>query len=147
MTTALLLARDCIICWVNVWLAPVECAFDLIESELVRRGVELEAAEHPSRTPPDHPDWSSDMLNVIKVFDVMHVDPATGRSVWTGLTGHANGPQARRVHDRPKGDGLLPDRMARRARLSRCRTRAPASAPLGCLTMRRNHFVVRSRAP
>ena len=27
------------------------------------------------------------MLNVIEVFDVMHVDPATGRSVWTGLAG------------------------------------------------------------
>jgi len=27
------------------------------------------------------------MLNFIEVFDVIHVDPATGRSVWTGLTG------------------------------------------------------------
>ena len=45
MTTALLLARDCIIYWVNVWIAPVECAFDMIESELVRRGVDLEAVE------------------------------------------------------------------------------------------------------
>ncbi len=27
------------------------------------------------------------MLNVIRVYDAMHVDPATGRSVWTGLTG------------------------------------------------------------
>ena len=27
------------------------------------------------------------MLNVIKVFDVMQVDPATESSVWTGLTG------------------------------------------------------------
>ncbi|MDB5502864.1 MAG: hypothetical protein JWR89_2766 [Tardiphaga sp.] len=48
MTPALLLARDCIIYWVNVWLAPVEGAFDLIESELVRRGVELEVAKRPS---------------------------------------------------------------------------------------------------
>lgn len=48
MTSALLLARDGIICWVAVWLAPVECAFDMIESELVRRGVELDEAEHPS---------------------------------------------------------------------------------------------------
>jgi hypothetical protein len=47
MTPALLLSRDCIIYWVNVWLAPVECAFDMIESELVRRGVELEGVEHP----------------------------------------------------------------------------------------------------
>ncbi len=39
MTTALLIARDCIICWVNVWIAPVECVFDVIESELARRGV------------------------------------------------------------------------------------------------------------
>jgi len=41
MTPALRLARDCIIYWVNVWLAPVECAFDMIESELQRREVEL----------------------------------------------------------------------------------------------------------
>jgi hypothetical protein len=39
MTSALLLARDCIIYSVNVWLVPVECAFNMIESELVRRGV------------------------------------------------------------------------------------------------------------
>jgi len=41
MTPALLLVRDCIIYSVNVWLAPVECVFDMIESELVRRGIEL----------------------------------------------------------------------------------------------------------
>jgi hypothetical protein len=41
VTPALLLARDCIIWWVHVWLAPVEYAFDTIESELERRGVEL----------------------------------------------------------------------------------------------------------
>ena len=39
MTSALLLARDCIYS-VNVWLVPVELAFNLIESELVRRGVQ-----------------------------------------------------------------------------------------------------------
>ena len=27
------------------------------------------------------------MLNFIEVFDIMHVEPATGASVWTGLTG------------------------------------------------------------
>jgi hypothetical protein len=27
------------------------------------------------------------MLNFIEVFDAMHVEPATGASVWTGLTG------------------------------------------------------------
>ena len=48
MTTALLLARDCIIYSVNVWVAPVECAFDMIEAELVRRGVDLEAVEQPT---------------------------------------------------------------------------------------------------
>ncbi|WP_187436667.1 hypothetical protein [Bradyrhizobium rifense] len=48
MTPALLLARDCIIYWVNVWLAPVECMFDMIESELVRRGVALEGVGPPS---------------------------------------------------------------------------------------------------
>jgi hypothetical protein len=45
MTSALLLVRDCIIYSVNVWLVPVECAFDMIESELVRRGVDLDAVE------------------------------------------------------------------------------------------------------
>lgn len=48
MTPALLLTRDCIIYWVNVWVAPIECAFDMIESELVRRGVDLEAVEQPT---------------------------------------------------------------------------------------------------
>jgi hypothetical protein len=41
MTSALLLARDCIIYSVNIWLVPVECAVNIIESELVRRGVQL----------------------------------------------------------------------------------------------------------
>jgi hypothetical protein len=41
MTPALLLTRDCIISRAHVWLAPVEYAFDTIESELERRGVEL----------------------------------------------------------------------------------------------------------
>ena len=50
MTPALLLARDCIIYWVKVWLAPVECAFDTIESELVRRGVDLEAVDRAQRS-------------------------------------------------------------------------------------------------
>ena len=45
MTSALLLARDCIIYSVNVWLVPVECAFNMIESELVRRGVQLYPTE------------------------------------------------------------------------------------------------------
>lgn len=49
MTPALLLARDCIIYWVNVWLAPVECVYDVIESELVRRGVEIEGADDLTR--------------------------------------------------------------------------------------------------
>jgi len=48
MTSALLLARDCIIYSVNVWLVPVECAFSLIESELVRRGVRL----YPTNSAP-----------------------------------------------------------------------------------------------
>jgi hypothetical protein len=41
MTPTLLLVRDCIIYSVNVWLVPVECAFNMIESELARRGVQL----------------------------------------------------------------------------------------------------------
>ncbi|WP_167353992.1 hypothetical protein ACNJX9_13075 [Bradyrhizobium sp. DASA03076] len=39
MTPALLIARDCIICWVNAWIAPIEYVFDVIEAELARRGV------------------------------------------------------------------------------------------------------------
>ncbi|MDH6260444.1 hypothetical protein [Bradyrhizobium sp. BR13661] len=45
MTPMLLLSRHCIIYWVNVWIAPIECAFDLIESELERRGMALELAD------------------------------------------------------------------------------------------------------
>lgn len=45
MTQALLLVRDCIIYSVNVWLVPVECAFNLIESEFERRGVQLYPTE------------------------------------------------------------------------------------------------------
>ena len=41
MTEALILARDFIICWLNVSLAPVEFAYDIIEAELQRRGVDL----------------------------------------------------------------------------------------------------------
>ena len=41
VTSALLLARDCIIYSVNVWLVPVEFAFNIIEAELVRRGAQL----------------------------------------------------------------------------------------------------------
>jgi hypothetical protein len=45
VTPALLLVRDCIIYSVNVWLVPVVCSFNIIESELVRRGVQLYPAE------------------------------------------------------------------------------------------------------
>jgi hypothetical protein len=45
MTSALLLARDCIINSVKVWLVPIECTFNVIESELVRRGVQLYPTE------------------------------------------------------------------------------------------------------
>ena len=49
MTSALLLVRDCIICGVTLWLAPVEYVFDMVESELVRRGVELEEVDQTAR--------------------------------------------------------------------------------------------------
>ncbi len=45
MTPLLLLSRNCIICSVNVWLAPVEWVFDLIEAELERRGIALQRAD------------------------------------------------------------------------------------------------------
>jgi len=40
MTPALLLARDFIIYWVKVSLAPVEFTYDMIEAELRRRGID-----------------------------------------------------------------------------------------------------------
>ena len=40
MTPGLLIARGLIVHWVTLWLAPVEYAFDMIESELERRGVD-----------------------------------------------------------------------------------------------------------
>jgi hypothetical protein len=46
MMPAPLIARHVIIYWVNVWIAPVECVFDMIEPEPARRGVALEEAEH-----------------------------------------------------------------------------------------------------
>lgn len=46
MTLALFFARDCIIYSVNVWLVPVECAFNTIESELrAQRGPALPRRE------------------------------------------------------------------------------------------------------
>jgi hypothetical protein len=41
MIPSLLFTRDFIIRWVNFWSAPLEHAFDMIESELRRRGVNL----------------------------------------------------------------------------------------------------------
>ena len=46
MTATLLLARDCIIYGVHLWLAPVECVFDMIEAELVSRGIALDEVDH-----------------------------------------------------------------------------------------------------
>ncbi len=40
MTQALLFARDFIIYWLKVSLAPVEITYDMIEAELQRRGVD-----------------------------------------------------------------------------------------------------------
>jgi len=39
MTHSLLFARDLIIYWVKVTLAPIELTYDMIEAELQRRGV------------------------------------------------------------------------------------------------------------
>jgi hypothetical protein len=50
MTPALLIARSLIVHWVTVWLAPAEYAFDMIESELKRRGVDLQETDSPSHT-------------------------------------------------------------------------------------------------
>jgi hypothetical protein len=53
MTSALLLARDCIIYSVNVWLVPVECTFNIIESELTRRGSTFTRPKSPQCAPRD----------------------------------------------------------------------------------------------
>ncbi len=50
MTPALLIARDCIIYWVNVWIARLECVFDAIESELARRGIALDEIDRLTHT-------------------------------------------------------------------------------------------------
>jgi hypothetical protein len=50
MTPALLIARDCIIYWVNFWIAPVEYVFDMIESELARRGVAPDRSDRLTHT-------------------------------------------------------------------------------------------------
>lgn len=44
MTPARPLARDCIICWANAWLAQVEGTFAAAEPELPARCVEHEWA-------------------------------------------------------------------------------------------------------
>jgi hypothetical protein len=53
MTPTLLLVRDCIIYSVNVWLIPVECAFNIIELELVRRDVQLYRPNSAQCAPPE----------------------------------------------------------------------------------------------
>jgi hypothetical protein len=50
MTPALLIARTLIVHWVTLWLVPAEYAFDMIESELERRGVDLQETDSPSYT-------------------------------------------------------------------------------------------------
>jgi hypothetical protein len=44
MTQALLFARVFIIHCVTLWVSPAEFAFDMIEAELERRGVDLQNA-------------------------------------------------------------------------------------------------------
>jgi len=41
VTPTLLFVRRAIIQWVAFWVAPFEFAFDMIETELYRRGVDL----------------------------------------------------------------------------------------------------------
>ena len=41
MTPTLLFARRVIIQWVTFWVTPFEFAFDMIEGELHRRGIDL----------------------------------------------------------------------------------------------------------
>jgi hypothetical protein len=41
MTPTLLLARRVIIQWVTFWVTPFEFAFNMIEGELHRRGIDL----------------------------------------------------------------------------------------------------------
>ena len=83
---------------------------------------------------------------MLNVFNVMQVDPTTERSVWTGLAG---------TRMALKRDGHMIDPKA----IAYCSIEpldergyldaelAPASAPLGHLTTRRNHSMSRSRVP
>ena len=80
MTSALLLARDCIIYSVNVWLVPVECAFNMIESELVRRGVQL----YPDR--------------IAHSACPFMIDPGSGND-WHDMRGHL---EAKLAHLQPQ---------------------------------------------
>ena len=104
MTSALLLARDCIIYSVNVWLVPVECAFNMIESELVRRGVQL----YPTR--------------IAHSACPFMIDPGSGND-WHDMRGHleANSRTCNRsrgleteaihaIHIRPNSRRAVPDR-------------------------------------
>jgi hypothetical protein len=50
MTPALLVARSLIVHCFTLWLATAEYAFDMIESELDRRGVDLQETDSPSYT-------------------------------------------------------------------------------------------------
>ena len=80
MTSALLLARDCIVYSVNVWLVPVECAFNMIESELVRRGVQLDPDANGPQCVP------------------LHDDPGSGND-WYDMRGHL---EAKLAHLQPQ---------------------------------------------
>ena len=103
MTSALLLARDRIVYSVNVWLVPVECAFNMIESELVRRGVQL------------YPD-----ANGHSACPFM-IDPGSGND-WHDMRGHLEAKLAhlqpqpwaeRRKQDMPSTSGRTADERSR----------------------------------
>ncbi len=87
------------------------------------------------------------MLNFIEVFDVMHLEPATGASVWTGLTGTRTALERDGHLIEPKAMAYCPadwidERGYLDAELAR---RHPP--PLGHLTVRRNQSMSRSRLP
>ena len=85
------------------------------------------------------------MLNAIKVFDVMHVDLATGRSVWTGLTGARTALKRDGHMIHPKAMAYCPiEWLDERGNLD---TELAASAPLEHLATGRNDSMFRSRVP
>lgn len=89
---------------------------------------------------------SPEVLPLIEIFDVIRVDPPTGRSVWTGLTGTRTALKRDGFEIDTKRRAYCPSEwLDERGYLDS--ELARASASLGRLTMRRTGSILRSRVP